>query len=99
MQNSNRGIEGKFKQRIAKTAKNILLKKESTKRNKETNALILHLDGDKRYTQKSQKYYNKLGIRAIVKNVPENRQPLVIGNLVKRYNPDIIVITRAWRND
>ena len=52
--------------------------------------------GDRKYTQKSERYYNKLGLRAIVKNVPENRQPQVIGGLVRKYNPDIIVITRAW---
>lgn len=91
---SNRGVERKIKERIAQTAKNILLKKDA-KRNELTNAVILHLDGDKRYTQKSQKYYNNLGMKAIVKNVPENRQPQVIGNLVRRYNPDIIVITRT----
>ena len=93
------GMEGKLKQRLAKSAKNIFFKKENTQRNLSSNALILHLDGDKRYTQKSQRYYNKLGLRAIVKNVPENKQPQVIGSLVRRYNPDIIVITRTWRYD
>lgn len=32
-------------------------------------------------------------MKAIVRNVPENKQPQVIGALVKRYNPDIIIIT------
>lgn len=40
-----------------------------------TNAIILHVDGDQKYTQKSRKYYSKLGLKAIVKNIPENRQP------------------------
>ena len=56
---------------------------------------ILHLDGDRRYAEKSAKYYRKMGLNAIVKNVPENKQPMVIGNLIRRYNPDIVVITRA----
>lgn len=54
---------------------------------------ILHLDGDKRYSEKSVKYYKSLGLNAIVKNVPENKQAFVIRNLLERYNPDILVIT------
>ncbi len=69
--------------------------KENNKRNNASNAIILHLDGDKRYTQKSERYYNKLGLKAIVKNVPENKQPQVIGSLVRKYEPDIVVITRT----
>ena len=54
---------------------------------------ILHLDGDKRYSEKSYKYYQKMGIKAIVKNIPENKQPMVVYNLLKYYKPDILVIT------
>ena len=88
-------MEGKLKQRLTKSSKNIFFKNQNTQRSLASNALILHLDGDKRYTQKSQRYYNKLGLRAIVKNIPENKQPQVIGSLVRRYNPDIIIITRT----
>lgn len=54
---------------------------------------ILHLDGDKRYSQKSYNYYKKLGLNAIVKNIPEYRQPRVVYQLLKTYNPDILIIT------
>ena len=54
---------------------------------------ILHLDGDKRYTEKSIRYYKSLGLNAVVKNVPENKQPFLINELLKRYKPDIVVIT------
>ena len=54
---------------------------------------ILHLDGDRKYTEKSYKYYKKLGLNAIVKNIPEYRQPKVVYNMLKYYNPDILVIT------
>lgn len=54
---------------------------------------ILHLDGDKRYSEKSIKYYKSLGLNAVVKNVAENKQPVVIKNLLEKYNPDILVIT------
>ncbi|MBO4815608.1 MAG: hypothetical protein J5507_01375 [Clostridia bacterium] len=54
---------------------------------------ILHLDGDKKYSEKSARYYNKMGLNAIVKNIAENRQSKVIIPLLKRYNPDILIIT------
>ena len=54
---------------------------------------ILHLDGDKRYSEKSYKYYQKMGINAIVKNIPENKQPKMVYNLLRNYRPDILVIT------
>ena len=54
---------------------------------------ILHLDGDKRYSEKSIKYYKSIGLNAIVKNIPENKQALVIKNLLEKYKPDILVIT------
>lgn len=56
---------------------------------------ILHLDGDKKYTQKSYYYYKKLGLDAIVRNIPEYRQPKVVYSLLKAYNPDILVVTRT----
>ena len=60
---------------------------------------ILHLDGDKKYSQKSYYYYRKLGLNAIVRNIPEYRQPKVVYSLLKAYNPDILVITGHDRND
>ena len=42
---------------------------------------ILHLDGDKRYSDKSAKYYKNLGLNAIVKNIPEYKQPHVVRNV------------------
>ena len=54
---------------------------------------ILHLDGDKKYSQKSYYYYKKLGLNAVVRNIPEYRQPRVVYSLLKVYRPDILVIT------
>ena len=56
---------------------------------------ILHLDGDKKYSEKSNMYYKKMGLKAIVRNIPENRQPSVVNPLIERYHPDILVVTRA----
>lgn len=54
---------------------------------------ILHLDGDRKYSEKSYRYYKKLGLNAVVKNIPEYKQPKVVYNLLEIYNPDILVIT------
>ncbi len=54
---------------------------------------ILHLDGDKKYSEKSYYYYKKLGLNSIVKNIPEYRQPKVVYHLLQTYQPDILVIT------
>jgi len=54
---------------------------------------ILHLDGDKRYSQKANNYYKKVGLNAIVINIRERQQPIVIKELLKKYKPDILVIT------
>ena len=56
---------------------------------------ILHLDGDKKYSEKSVMYYKKMGLNATVRNIPENKQSKVVYRLLQIYNPDILVITRA----
>ena len=56
---------------------------------------ILHLDGDKRYSEKSNLFYKKMGLKAIVRNIPENRQANIVNQLIDRYYPDILVITRT----
>lgn len=99
-------LEEKMKNRIEKclkdpkycicNAKKIFNWKNETRSNKTIKTgKILHLDGDKRYTEKSMKYYKSLGLNAIVKNIPENKQALVIKNLLNKYNPDVLVLTRT----
>ena len=61
--------------------------------NKSTNGRILHLDGDKRYSEKSSKYYKKIGLDAIVKYVTEKKQPILVKDLLLKYEPDILVVT------
>lgn len=70
-----------------------LLSKNKRNQEKIITGKILHLDGDKKYTEKSYKYYKKLGLNIVVKNIPEYRQPKVVYSLLKYYNPDILVIT------
>lgn len=54
---------------------------------------ILHLDGDRKYSQKSYHYYKKIGLNAIVKNIPEYKQPKLVYSLLQIYKPDILIIT------
>lgn len=56
---------------------------------------ILHLDGDRKYSEKSSVYYKKMGLKAIVRNIPENRQANVVNTLIDQYKPDILVVTRT----
>lgn len=70
-----------------------ILKEDKRIREKIITGKILHLDGDKRYSQKSYNYYKKLGLNAIVKNIPEYKQPKLVYRLLEIYNPDILIIT------
>lgn len=54
---------------------------------------ILHLDGDRFYSDKSARYYKKVGLNAIVKNIPENKQHLIVKEYINKYKPDILVLT------
>ena len=60
---------------------------------------ILHLDGDKLYSEKSARYYKKVGLNAVVKNIPENKQHLLVKEYINKYNPDILVLTGHDRYD
>ena len=60
---------------------------------KVTTGKILQLDGDKKYSEKAKTYYKKMGLNAIVKNIPEYKQTKMIRELIRKYNPDILVIT------
>ena len=77
---------------IAKIKEGILTRNIVTKE-KILSGKILHLDGDRKYSEKSYRYYKKVGLNAIVKNIDEYRQPQVVYRLLEYYNPDILVIT------
>ena len=54
---------------------------------------LISADGDKKYSEKSSKYYKKVGLSAIVRNIAEIDQSSCVGNLLEKYKPDILVIT------
>ena len=56
---------------------------------------ILHLDGDKKYADKSIRYYKNLNLNAVVKNIPESKQPIMVSALLDKYKPDVVIVTRA----
>lgn len=89
----------KREQDLEKRILNIIEKERNKKENRRKEVIhtgrILHLDGDKKYSQKSIMYYKKMGLNAIVRNIPEYKQPKVVYRLLTIYNPDIVVITRA----
>lgn len=67
--------------------------KEKRSTEKVITGTILHLDGDKRYAEKSAKYYKKLGLKAIIKHIPEYKQTDMVKDLLEKYKPDILIIT------
>lgn len=84
--------------RLLKIGKEKVKDKDKTFQNIKTGK-ILHLDGDKLYSEKSDRYYKKVGLNAIVKNIPENKQHLLVKEYIKKYNPDILVLTGHDRYD
>jgi spore coat assembly protein len=54
---------------------------------------VLHLDGDGTYLEKCLLTYNKLGIRAVGKNLPEAEMVNFMPKLLNEYEPDILIIT------
>lgn len=88
--------EKEFEERIINKIERERVKRENRRKEVVYTGRILHLDGDKKYSEKSMMYYKKMGLNATVKNIPENRQPKVVYRLLQIYNPDILVITRTW---
>ena len=54
---------------------------------------ILHLDGDKEYLDKCMNFYKKNKLKAFGFFMKENDMPVQVNELLKKYNPDILVLT------
>ena len=94
-----RAREKELEKRIMHKIQKERVYKENRRKEVVYTGRILHLDGDKRYSEKSIMYYRKMGLNATVRNIPENKQPKVVYRLLQIYNPDILVITRTWWDD
>ena len=88
-------LDKKIEERIQKALNTHTLKESryNSKQKQIITGKILHLDGDRKYSQKADKYYKKLGLNAVVRNIAEYKQPYNIYKLLKIYQPDILIIT------
>ena len=95
LNDSLRSLDIKIEDRINSFLKKGKEKLEEKERNlNNLNAgKILHLDGDRLYSEKSARYYRKMGLNAVVKNVAESKQHLIVKDYINKYNPDILVLT------
>lgn len=95
VENNLRSLDSKLEKRIKEYEKKKKSKKELESRiaDEFVTGKILHLDGDRKYSAKALKYYQRIGLNAVVKNIPEYRQPKLVYNLLSYYKPDILVIT------
>ncbi|SET79058.1 spore coat assemly protein [Oceanobacillus limi] len=56
-------------------------------------ARVLHLDGDQMYLRKCITLYQRLGLQVHGVHINEKEMPFQIGDLIKKIQPNIIVIT------
>ncbi len=54
---------------------------------------VLHIDADREYLKLNLKYYEKLGILAVGENIAEKEQSQMITELLKKHQPNILVLT------
>ena len=54
---------------------------------------ILHIDGDKDYLNRCMQFYKKVNVYAVGEHVNERDLPNVVGKLLKKYKPDILIVT------
>lgn len=57
------------------------------------NGKVLHIDGDVEYLKRSMKLYEKYNVPAIGYKISENEMQFKIEELLKKHNPDILIIT------
>ena len=94
VESSEKKFENRIQNLLKKCINNLGIDKEEKRVKKLLyTGKILHLDGDRRYSEKSSRYYKKLGLNVIVKNIAENKQAQYVRILLQKYRPDILVIT------
>ena len=86
-------IIDKFNKELERRRKKEFKATHGLERNKERYGRILHLDGDKKYSEKSERVYRSMGLDVVVKNIPESKQPQMIYALLSKYTPDILIAT------
>lgn len=56
-------------------------------------AKILHIDGDVDYLNRCMKFYKNANVYAVGEHIKENDVSTIIIKLLKKYKPDIVIIT------
>lgn len=54
---------------------------------------ILHIDGDKDYLNRCMQFYKKANVFAVGEHLNERDVPNAINKLLKKYKPDILIVT------
>lgn len=54
---------------------------------------VLHIDGDPEYLEECLKVFYALGVKTFGEYVEESEQPLRVEGLLKKYRPDILILT------
>ncbi len=72
---------------------NILEEREKESELKRNSGLVLHVDSDGKYLELCMQFYEKVNVEVKGVYVDEEKQPEEIESLLKKYNPDILVIT------
>jgi len=99
-----KNIELKVREQFTRTRREERLIEEEVKQKNITNKLsqydffglpgrVLHLDGDEDYLERCLQKYKELNIEAIGEAVDEKEQPQIVLGLLRRYRPDILVLT------
>lgn len=71
----------------------LLIDRENNESKNKNGGKVLHVDSDGKYLELCMQYYEKLGVDAKGVYVDEEKQPEEIIDLLKKYNPDILIIT------
>lgn len=69
------------------------LRQASFTRNEVLKGKVLHIDGDEYYLQKAVEAYRQYGIPAVGYFIDENEMPKRVLALLKKHQPNILVIT------
>lgn len=84
---------------LQRQQKNLILNSKQVRKTvsdniyKERKVRVLHIDGDEDYLELSKANYKNLNIEVNGFFIPEKGQPEQIKELIKKYKPDILVIT------
>ncbi|UNC90685.1 sporulation peptidase YabG [Candidatus Contubernalis alkaliaceticus] len=99
IQDNNEKYNGKARECINRIYKTRSMSRNKQSRGGNTDSYyeipgkILHIDGDQDYLEECMKLYKNLEISAQGVFIPEKKQPDMVENLLRKNQPDILVLT------